>query len=143
MPLAAVRRACPRLSYLWIWIEGAPEPAVEARFGAITATIEFADTVATAGVYRITMTSTAARTSQGLGPGSSVRDLVRRLGPLELLRGEGELSLFAISSRKPGLSFELSVPGDDGRLVARVLDTQAPSLLPSKTVVASVLIVGH
>jgi hypothetical protein len=142
MPLADVRRVCPHLLYSWLWLEGMPEPVVVACFGTVTATIELEDTLPTSGVYRITTSSATARTPDSVGPGTTVRELLRRLGPLEMLTGEGH-SLFAVPKRRPGLSFELDVPGHDEELITRVEQTQAVSLLPPKTVVANVLVNGH
>ena len=141
MPISEVRRACPNLIYAWRILEGQAEPVALAQFGRVTAEIEFADTLPSTGVYRIVTRSGAARTPDSVGPGTPASELARRLGPLELVVGEGPL--YAIPRQHKGYSFELMVPGEwDWDLIMRVQRTNNPNLLPPGTRVSQVLIVG-
>jgi len=141
MALRDVRSRCPQLLYAWLILEGDPEPVAVVRFGSVEALLEFADTLPTTPVYRISTRSAAARTADSVGPGTPVAELARRLGPLEFALGEGRL--FAIPREHAGYSFELLVPGEwDWDRILRVQRTGDLRLLPAGTRVAAIVIIG-
>src|SRR2546425_8704059 len=75
MTLAELLRACPRPYYGWHIEEGIPEPGIAVRLGRVLALVILRDTVGSKAVaYRILIADSAARTPDGLGPGSRLAE---------------------------------------------------------------------
>ena len=141
MSLSDLLHACPRAYLGWHFEEGIAEPAAAVRLGRVLAFAMLEDTSGTkARVYRIMTADTNARTSDGLGPGSLVHEMIAAWGTPKL--GAAECALYASWPARPYVSWILEFPRtwDCSRLEAFVVDS-VPTHLP-RDLRAGIAIVG-
>ncbi len=103
--LAEFQSRCPHVRLGWVWKEGSanPIPAAAVRFGPATITLEFSDTLPDSRAYHITVADSAVRTGNGLGPGSSLSQLIAQFG--QATYGTESCQLWAKFDSAPGLSW--------------------------------------
>jgi hypothetical protein len=138
-----VEHACPHLYYAWDWgYEAIPEPVAVVRLGDVQVMLAFHDTTSSSTAYRISTASQLARTTEGLGPGSQLSELIQAWG--EPRFGVGECVLYAWFPSQEGLSFRLQLPGPwDCTDLFAMEDTGDWSRVPTDARVRYVLLVGQ
>ncbi|MEP7002343.1 MAG: hypothetical protein ABI969_17775 [bacterium] len=93
---------------MWDWgDEGIPEPVLLVRFGAMEVRITLDSTLPDSRVRSLLSSDVAARTPEGVGPGSSVTELQRTYGKPTYV--EAECAVFATFKGTPGISFRLDL----------------------------------
>jgi len=107
--LSELQRQCPRLLYGWqLDPDGFPVPAVVVRLGAAITTALLTDTLATATVRQVDVAHGAVRTTEGMGVGSTLRELQRFYGAPGASEPGCELRVWFASL--PGLAFRMEFP---------------------------------
>jgi len=121
MALAELELKCPRLLHVWYrdpnghW---SPVVAVDLGAGVVEGLVE--DTVRGARLWSVDTYDAAIRTPEGLGVGSTYRDLKSAYGRSEIHSGVDECTATEVSfNRLPGVVFDLPP--------ARSLDCEAPT----------------
>ena len=110
---AAIEALCPKLHYGWYYSDDqAWTPAANVRLGAATFLLEFEGTAPTARVTRVAAIDSAARTSDGLGAGSSLADARRILGVPTLV--PAKCAVFARWPSRPGLIARIVLTDETG-----------------------------
>ena len=139
-PVSAIGSHCPDAVPMWDWgDEGIPSPVLLVRLGDMALQLAFEDTLAASMLLSIATSDSTARTSSGVGPGSSFAQLTQAYGPVRLV--EGECVLHATFASAPGLSFRLDTQRAlDCEEIVRVADANAATRLPSSTRVSEVLV---
>jgi hypothetical protein len=136
--LAEVAARCPRALALWDWgDEAIPEPALVVRLGDAVVQLTLEDTLASSRVVDVRTSDPRARTAEGVGPGSSLGDLVRVYGPARF--EEAECVLYVAFDRAEAMSFRLRLPrAFECTDVARLPDTQQS--VPTEARVQAVIV---
>src|SRR5918992_4555019 len=107
--LQEVAATCPRALALWDWgAEGIPKPMLVVGLGSAIVELTLEDTLASSRVVNVRISHPRATTAEGVGPGSTLADLVRAYGPARF--DEAECVLYATFGRADGLSFRLQLP---------------------------------
>ena len=136
MTLGDVEEVCGTLQFGWRMAEGTPSPVAITRLGEATFLLVFVDTLATARIYAIETSHPAARTADGVGPGSTARELGERWPDARPVFGEG---VYALSPTHDGISLELSFPEPfDWRVVDEIRRTGNWDVAPEETKVSGV-----
>ena len=136
MALSDVERVCGSLQFGWQMPEGMPTPVAITRLGEATFLLVFSDTLPTSPIYAIETSHPSARTAEGVGPGTSARELAERWPDVHVAFGEG---VFALSETHEGISLGLSFPEPfDWRVVDEIRRTGNWDLAPEGTKVSSV-----
>ena len=110
---AAVEMVCPTLHYGWyysddqLWI-----PAANVRLGQATFLLEFDGTAPTARVTRVAAIDPGARTTDGLGAGSTFAEARRLLGTPTLV--PAKCAVFARWESRPGLVARIVLTDETG-----------------------------
>jgi hypothetical protein len=134
--LSDLQRACPGLRYSWTSDpDGYPVPTAAARLGAATITAWFTDTVPGATVREVSVERTGPKTAEGLGVGSTFRDLQRAYGAAGA--SEPDCVLRVWFAGLPGVAFRMTFPQREQRECGGL--TEEP--LPPDLRVASVILV--
>jgi len=108
---AQLTEDCPhRLGWDW-GDEGIPQPAIAARVGNALVIATVADTFPWSDIISVAVADTAARTPEGLGPGSQLESLIQAYGAPTLL--EGECVIDAVFPNSVNLVWRLKVGVND------------------------------
>jgi hypothetical protein len=134
--LSQLQRDCPGLAYGWASDpDGYRVPAVTARLGSATVTAWFTDTLPSATVREVSLERSGARTAEGLGVGSTLRDLQRAYGTPGA--AEPGCMLRVWFATLPGVAFRMTFPPRERRECGGL--TEEP--LPPDLQVAAVILV--
>jgi hypothetical protein len=107
--LSELQRECPRFLYGWqLDPDGFPVPAVVVRLGAAITTALLTDTLPTATVRQVDVAHGAVRTAEGMGVGSTLRELQRSYGAPGASEPGCELRVWFATL--PGLAFRMEFP---------------------------------
>jgi len=107
--LSDLQRACPGLRYSWSTDpDGYPVPTAAARLGAATVTAWFTDTLPGATVREVSVERGGPKTAEGLGVGSTFRDLQRAYGSAGA--SEPDCVLRVWFAALPGVAFRMAFP---------------------------------
>ena len=138
--VSAVAARCADAVPMWDWgDEGIPAPVLLIRIGDTALQLAFEDTLASSVLVTIATGDSSARTSLGVGPGSSFGQLTQAYGPARLV--EGECVLHATFASAPGLSFRLDTRRAlDCEEIVQVAAANAAPRLPSSTRVSEVFV---
>jgi hypothetical protein len=139
--LQQVAAICPRALALWDWgDEAVLKPVLVVHLGGAIVELAFEDTLAASRVVNARVSHPRARTAEGVGPGSTLGDLVRAYGPARI--DEAECVLYATFERAEGLSFRLWLPRRfECTDVTRLAETQRG--VPSEARVHEVVVHGR
>ena len=134
--LSELQRECPGLAYRWTSDpDGYPVPAATARLGGATVTAWFTDTLPSATVREVSVERSGPKTAEGLGVGSTFRDLQRAYGTAGA--AEPDCVLRVWFAALPGVSFRMAFPPHERRECGGLTDEP----LPPDLRVASVILV--
>ena len=134
--LSDLQRACPGLAYRWTTDpDGYPVPAAAARLGGATVTAWFTDTLPTATVREVSVERSGPKTAEGLGVGSTLRDLQRAYGAAGAAEPGCVLRIWFAAL--PGVAFRMAFSARERRECGSL--TEEP--LPPDLRVASVILV--
>ena len=134
--LSNLQRECPGLRYSWTNDpDGYPVPAAAARLGSATVTAWFTDTLPGSTVREVSVERSGPKTAEGLGVGSTFRDLQRAYGVAGA--SEQDCVLRVWFAALPGVAFRMAFPQREQRECGGL--TEEP--LPPDLRVASVILV--
>lgn len=134
--LSDLQRACPGLEFRWTRDpDGYPVPAAAARLGGATVTAWFTDTLPSATVREVSVERSGPKTAEGLGVGSTFRDLQRAYGAAGA--SEPDCVLRVWFAALPGVAFRMAFPPREQRECGGL--SEEP--LPPDLRVASVILV--
>ncbi|HJS42183.1 MAG TPA: hypothetical protein VJ755_01815 [Gemmatimonadales bacterium] len=134
--LSDLQRECPGLAFSWTNDpDGYPVPAVAARLGGATVTAWFTDTLAGATVREVRVERGGLKTAEGLGVGSTLRDLQRAYGAAGA--SEPDCVLRVWFAALPGVAFRMAFSQREQRECGGL--SEEP--LPPDLRVASVILV--
>ena len=134
--LADLQRECPGLEFSWTTDpDGYPVPAATARLGGATVTAWFTDTLPSATVREVSVDRSGPKTAEGLGVGSTFRDLQRAYGAAGA--SEPDCVLRVWFAALPGVAFRMTFPQRQQRECGGL--SEEP--LPPDLRVASVILV--
>jgi hypothetical protein len=139
--LQQVAATCPRALALWDWgDEASPQPLLVVHLGGAIVELTFEDTLASSRVVNLRISHPGARTAEGVGPGSTLGDLMRAYGPARF--AEAECVLYATFERAEGLFFRLRLPRPfECTDVTRLAESQRG--VPSEARVQDVVVHGR
>lgn len=137
--LGRLRQRCPRLLYAWQLEPPPGRPAIVVRLGGAIVWAFVSDTMPASHVNFIQTTDSAARTTEGIGVGVEVTDLLAKHSDLVLISGGGYCLLSFHSLR--GLSFSLPVEACERR-TKRTGRISPSELLPPGTRISGVQVRG-
>ena len=87
--LQQVAATCPQALALWDWgAEATPQPLLVVHLGGAIVQLTFDDTLASSRIVNVRISDPRARTAEGVGPGSTLGDLVRAYGPARFAEAE-------------------------------------------------------
>jgi hypothetical protein len=136
--IADLRTRCPRLLFGWVMIsDGYSVPSVAARLGGATITAFVDDTLPTSTTTRVELQSPGPTTAQGLGVGSTLRQLQAAYGAPGA--SESDCVLRVWFDPLPGIAFHLVYPASAPRECGAL--SEMP--LPPDLKVASVILVAQ
>ncbi len=136
--VAELQRECPRLLYAWSTDpDGFPVPTVAVRLGGALITALLTDTLPTGTVREVDLERVGPKTAEGLGVGSTLRDLERAYGAPGAAEPGCELRVWFASL--PGLAFRMAFPAREKRECGGL--SEPP--LPPDLRVAAVILVPH
>ena len=134
--MSELQRDCPGLTYGWASDpDGYPVPAATARLGGATVTAWFTDTLPSAAVREVSLERSGPRTAEGLGVGSTLRDLQHAYGTPGAAEPGCVLRVWFASL--PGVAFRMTFPPRERRECGGL--TEEP--LPPDLQVAGVILV--
>ena len=134
--LSELQRGCPGLAYQWTSDpDGYPVPAAAARFGGVTVTAWFTDTLPNATVREVSVEHNGPKTAEGLGVGSTFQELERAYGAAGAAEPGCVLRIWF--ANLPGVAFRMAFPPHERRECGAL----AEEPLPPDLRVASVILV--
>ena len=105
---------CPRLLYGGVMIsDGYPVPTVAARVGNVTITAFASDSLPTATLTKVEVTTRGPRTEEGFGVGSTLGQIQRIYGAPQASESDCVLRVWFDS--RPGLAFVMEYPASERR----------------------------
>ena len=134
--LSDLRRLCPRLLYGWEWIsDGYADPAVAVRLGGATITALVSDTLPAATLHKVELVGPGPATAEGVGVGSTLRELERAYGAPGASESDCVLRVWFDS--RPGLAFRMEYPPSARRECGALSEEPLP---PELRVVSVILV---
>ncbi len=101
-------RQCPRLFFGWYWEEGIPNPGFAVWLGKALVIATMTDSTTNARVVVAQTSSRTVRTSNGIGPGTLLRNAETTWGKGAL--DEAECQLTVSFHSQPGLAWIVTIP---------------------------------
>ena len=134
--IAQLRARCPRLLFGWVMIsDGYAVPSVAAKLGGATVTALVDDTLPTSVTTKVELQSPGPKTAQGLGVGSTLRQLQAAYGVPGA--SESDCVLRVWFDPLPGIAFHMVYPPSAPRECGALSELPMPPNLK----VASVILV--
>lgn len=134
--VADLQRECPHLLYAWDSDpDGFPVPSVAVRLGGALVRALLTDTLPTSTVREVDVERAGPRTAEGLGVGSTLRELERAYGAPGGSEPGCELRVWFASL--PGLAFRMAFPAHEKRECGALSE---PPLPPDLRVAAVILV---
>lgn len=134
--IAELQRECPHLLYAWESDpDGFPVPSVAVRLGDALVKALLTDTLPTGTVREVDLERAGPKTAEGLGVGSTLRDLERAYGAAGGSEPGCELRVWFTSL--PGLAFRMAFPAHEKRECGALSE---PPLPPDLRVAGVILV---